>query len=345
MKRRRILLMVHPELIPPEDIDGLSEKEIDVFRCEYNVYSTLRNLGHDVRVLGVLDRLTELRKVLKEWQPHLVFNLLQEFSGIAAYEPYVVAYLEMNRQPYTGSNPRGLMLSQDKVLTKQVLASHRAATPSFHLFPYGKRFKQPRKGKLEFPLFVKSATEDASLGIAQASIVEDMSKLRERVEFIHDTVQSDALVEEYIDGREFYIGVLGNNRLTTLPAWELNFGTLADVSAGIATRKVKWDRNYQEKHGITTGPAEGLSDAEVEKLSRLAKRIYRALHLCGFARLDFRMRDDGKVFLLEANANPDLTYGEDFAESAASVGISYDKLIARIVNLGLSYEPEWRLYE
>jgi D-alanine-D-alanine ligase len=272
-------------------------------------------------------------------------NLLQEFSGIAAYEPYVVAYLEMTRQRYTGCNPRGLMLSQDKVLTKQVLASHRIATPSFHLFPYGKRFKAPRKGKLEFPLFVKSATEDASLGISQASIVEDMSKLRERVEFIHDKVQSDALVEEYIDGRELYIGVLGNKRLTTLPVWEMHFGTLSDVSAGIATRKVKWDRAYQEKHGITTGPAEGLSKADVDKLSHLAKRIYRALHMNGFARLDLRMRKDGKVFLLEANANPDLTYGEDFAESAASVGIGYDKLIARIVNLGLSYEPEWRLYE
>jgi D-alanine-D-alanine ligase len=337
--------MVHPELIPPDDIDGLSEKEIDVFRCEYNVYSTLRELGHDVRVLGVLDRLTELREVVKQWKPHVVFNLLQEFSGIAAYEPYVVAYLEMTRQRYTGCNPRGLMLSQDKVLTKQVLASHRVATPSFHLFPYGKRFKAPRKGKLGFPLFVKSATEDASLGIAQSSIVEDMNKLRERVEFIHDTVQSDALVEEYIDGRELYIGVLGNTRLTTLPVWEMHFGTLAEVQAGIATRKVKWDRNYQEKHGITTGPAKDLSKAELEKLSRLAKRIYRSLHMNGFARLDLRMRDDGKVFLLEANANPDLTYGEDFAESAASAGISYDKLIARIVNLGLAYEPEWRLYE
>jgi D-alanine-D-alanine ligase len=337
--------MVHPQLIPPESIDGLTDKELDVFRCEYNVYSTLRELGHDVRVLGILDRLTELREIIREWQPHVVLNLLQEFSGIAAYEPYVVAYLEMTRQRYTGCNPRGLMLSQDKVLTKQVLASHRIATPSFHLFPYGKRFKAPRKGKLEFPLFVKSATEDASLGISQASIVEDMSKLRERVEFIHDKVQSDALVEEYIDGRELYIGVLGNKRLTTLPVWEMHFGTLSDVSAGIATRKVKWDRAYQEKHGITTGPAEGLSKADVDKLSHLAKRIYRALHMNGFARLDLRMRKDGKVFLLEANANPDLTYGEDFAESAASVGIGYDKLIARIVNLGLSYEPEWRLYE
>ena len=345
MKRRRILLLVHPQLIPPEDIDGLSEKEIDVFRCEYNVYSNLRNLGHEVRVLGVLDSLTELREVVKEWQPHVAFNLLQEFSGITSYDPYVVAYLEMIRQRYTGCNPRGMMLSRDKVLTKQLLAWHRIATPSFHLFPYGTRFKEPKKGKLRFPLFVKSATEDASLGISQASIVEDMSKLRERVEFIHETVQSDALVEEYIDGRELYIGVLGNNRLTTLPVWEIHFGTLPDVQAGIATRKVKWDRNYQEKHGIKTGPAGGLSNAEVEKLSRLAKRIYRALHMCGYARLDLRMRKDGKVFLLEANANPDLTYGEDFAESAESVGIKYDKLISRIVNLGLSYAPEWRQYE
>jgi D-alanine-D-alanine ligase len=337
--------MVHPQLIPPEDIDGLTEKEIDLFRCEYNVYSTLRNLGHDVRVLGILDRLNELREIVKEWKPHVAFNLLQEFSGITSYDPYVVAYLEMIRQRYTGCNPRGLMLSRDKVLTKQILASHRVATPAFHLFPYGKRFKVPRKGKLKFPLFVKSATEDASLGIAQASIVEDMDKLRERVQFIHDNVQSDALAEEYIDGRELYIGVLGNTRLTTLPVWEIDFGTLGEVRAGIATRKVKWDRDYQEKYGIKTGPAEGLSKAEIDKLSRLAKRIYRALHLCGYGRLDLRMRDDGKVFLLEANANPDLTYGEDFAESAESVGITYDKLIARIVNLGLSYVPEWRQYE
>ena len=345
MKRRRILLLVHPQLIPPEDIEGLSEKEIDPFRCEYNVYSTLRNLGHEVRVLGVLDSLTELREVVREWKPHVAFNLLQEFSGITSYDPYVVAYLEMIRQRYTGCNPRGMMLSRDKVLTKQVLAWHRVATPAFHLFPYGTRFKEPKKGKLRFPLFVKSATEDASLGISQASIVEDMGKLRERVEFIHDNVQSDALVEEYIDGREMYIGVLGNTRLTTLPVWELHFGTLADAQAGIATRKVKWDRNYQEKHGIKTGLAEGLSTADVDRLSRLAKRIYRALHLCGYARLDLRMREDGKVFLFEANANPDLTYGEDFAESAESAGIGYDKLIARIVNLGLSYEPEWRQYE
>lgn len=345
MKRYRILLLVNQELVPPETIDGLSEKEIDVFRSEYDVYSTLYNLGHHVRVLGLMDRLSELREVVKTWKPHVVFNLVQEFSGITAYENYVVAYLELIRQKYTGCNPRGLMLSRDKVLAKQILAWHRIATPAFHLFPQGARFKEPRKGKLRFPLFVKSATEDASLGISQASIVENMSQLRERVEFIHENVDSDALVEEYIDGRELYIGVLGNKRLTTLPVWEMNFGTLAEKGSAIATSRVKWNRDYQEKHGIITGQAQGLSSAETDKLARMAKRIYRALHMSGFARMDLRMREDGKIFLLEANANPDLTRGEDLALSAHRVGIDYDQLISRIVSLGMSYMSEWRVYE
>lgn len=343
MKRYRILLMTHEQLVPPESIEGLTEKEVDLFRTEYHVYSTLYNLGHHVRAIGIGDHLSELRETIRDWRPHVVFNLLEEFSGIAAYDQHVVAYLEMVRQRYTGCNPRGLMLSRDKVLTKQVLAWHRVATPAFQLFPLGKRFVEPKK--LKFPLFVKSATEDASVGIAQASIVADMASLRERVTFIHDRVQSDALVEEYIDGRELYVGVFGNTRLTALPVWELNFGTMSEVQSGIATRRMKWDRSYQEKHGITTGPAHGLSDAEIHGFVRLAKRIYRALHLSGYARLDFRMHADGTVYLLEANANPDLTNGEDLAESARAIGIDYEAFITRIVNLGLSYMPEWRMYE
>jgi len=343
MKSRRVLLITHEDLVPPESIDELTDKQIETVRTEYDVYSTLYNLGHKVRVLGIGDRLSELRETTRDWQPHVVFNLLEEFSGIAAYDQHVVAYLELVRQRYTGCNPRGLMLSRDKVLTKQVLAWHRIATPAFQLFPYGKRFAA--RSKLKFPLFVKSATEDASIGIAQASIVDDMDSLRERVSFIHEHVQSDALVEEYIDGRELYVGVLGNARLTTLPVWELNFGTMTKVQSGIATRRMKWDRNYQEKHGISTGPVQDLAEPEIERLVRLAKRIYRALHMSGYARLDFRMRSDGSVFLLEANANPDLTRGEDLAESAKASGIDYEGLITRIVNLGLSYMPEWRMFE
>lgn len=341
MKHHRILLMVHKELVPPAHISGMSESQIDEFRTEYDVLRTLR--GHDVRVVGVGDNLTELRETIDEWRPHVVFNLLEEFSGIISYDHYVVAFLELIRQRYTGCNPRGMMLSRDKVLTKRVLATHRVATPAFRLFPFGRRFREP--SRLRFPLFVKSATEDASLGIAQASLVEDMNSLRERVEFIHDQVQSDALVEEYIDGREIYVGVLGNTRLTTLPPWEMDFGTLSRAQTRIATRKVKWDRKYQAKHGIKTGKAKDLSDEQHDLLRRLAKRTYRALYMSGFARMDFRLRDDGQVFLLEANANPNLSKGEDLADSAKAVGISYTALVNRIVQLGLGYMPEWRMFE
>ncbi len=337
MRKYRILMITHESLVP-SDLDRLVDAEESV--TEYHVYATLQNLGHHVRLLGIGDQLTELRETIRDWQPHVIFNLMEQFAGIVAYDYYVVAFLELMRQRYTGCNPRGLMLSRDKVLTKQVLAWHRIATPAFHYVPFGRRFREPRR--LKFPLFVKSATEDASVGIAQASVVDDMQSLRERVEFIHDQIQSDALVEEYIEGREIYVGVIGNTQLTTFPAWEMNFGTLP---AGIATRRVKWDRNYQQKHGITTGPAADLGEAQADRLGRLAKRIYRALHMNGFARMDFRMRADGSVFLLEANANPNLTHGEDFAESAETVGVDYEALLTRIVNLGLAYMPEWRMFE
>jgi D-alanine-D-alanine ligase len=343
MRKYRILLMVEKKLVPPDDIKDLTDAQIDDFRTEYDVLTTLRRPGHEVRVVGIGDHLTELRETIDEFRPHVVFNLLDEFSGIISYDHYVVAYLELIRQRYTGCNPRGMMLSRDKVLTKRVLATHRVATPAFRLFPFGRRYREP--SRLTFPLFVKSATEDASLGISQASLVEDMKSLRERVQFIHEQIQSDALVEEYIDGREIYVGVLGNTRLTTLPAWEMDFGTLTANQARIATRKVKWDRKYQTKHGIKTGRAQDLSDEQRELLSRLAKRTYRALYMSGFARMDFRLTSDGRVFLLEANANPNLSKGEDLADSAKAFGVNYTALVNRIVQLGMDYMPEWRMFE
>ncbi len=343
MRKQRILLMVHERLVPPDNAADLPEAEIDEFRTEYNVYATLSNLGHEVRIVGIGDRLSVLREAIRDFEPQIVFNLLDEFSGIESYDHHVVGFLELIRQPYTGCNPRGMMLSRDKVLTKQLLAWHRIATPSFQLFPYGQRVRV--SSKIRFPLFVKSATEDASLGISQASVVDDMKSLHERIAFIHDHVQSDALVEEYIEGREMYIGVLGNSRLHTMPVWEMNFGKLANGSSAIATRKVKWDRKYQERHGISTGPASTLEPEQSRQLHRLAKRVFRALHMSGYARLDLRMRPDGRVYLLEANANPDLTYGEDFAESAAADGIDYPALLTRIVRLGGAYLPEWRMFE
>jgi len=341
-KKYRILLMVHETLVPPVETRGVSESRLDEIRSEVDVLRTLRRLGHEVVVVGIGDDLVELRETIDRWRPHVVFNLLDEFAGIVSYDHYVVAYLELLKQRYTGCNPRGMMLSRDKVLTKRVLATHDIAAPAFRVFPFGRRFRAP--ARIEFPLFVKSATEDASLGISQASLVEDVRSLRERVELIHEQVQSDALVEEYVDGRELYVGVLGNVKLVTLPPWEMDFGALPRDQARIATRRAKWNRSYQAKHGIETGKAR-LRDDQRAQLSNLAKRAYRALYMSGFARMDFRLGADGRLYLLEANCNPNLSRGEDLAESAKASGMTYTTLINRIVELGLAYMPEWRMFE
>ena len=343
MKKLRILVLMHESLVPPDKLEGYTEQQVNEWRTEYDVMTVLRKAGHEVRALGLYDNLADLRNAITEWKPDIAFNLLQEFQGIVTYDQHIVAYLELMRQPYSGCNPRGMMISRDKVLSKQILSYHRIPTPHFAIYRRGKPYHLSRK--LQFPLFVKSATEDASLGIAQASIVEDRAHLKERIEFIHESTKTDALVEEFIDGRELYIGVCGNHRVTTFPVWEMDFGTLSGVMSGIATRKVKWDLKYQKKHGIRTARATALDAAAEERLRRLSRRIYRALHLSGYARMDFRMRPDGSAYVLEANCNPNLAGGEDFAQSALAAGISYEALLHRIIRLGVDYEAEWRVSE
>jgi D-alanine-D-alanine ligase len=338
-KSQRVLVLVHETLVPPEDTRGYTAQEIDEWRTEYDVSTSLRAMGHETRVLGLGDNLAELRSTIMDWKPDIAFNLLEEFQGIVTYDQYVVAFLELMKLPYTGCNPRGMMISRDKVLSKQILAYHRIPTARYALLPRKRRYREPRK--LKFPLFVKSATEDASLGISQASIVYDAARLRERVEFIHEQTTSDALVEEYIEGREIYIGVMGNERLTTFPVWELHFGTLPEVMS-IATRKVKWDRKYQQRHGIGTGPARDLPPGLPQRLAALARRIYRALSLSGYARIDLRLKPDGSLYVLEANANPNLALIEDFATSALSAGVGYDTVLQRIMQFGMAYDAAWR---
>ena len=341
MKRSRVLVVLHPSLMPPDSLEGQDPKAIEEWRTEFDVIQTLRASGHEVRALGVLDSITELRTTISDWQPDVVFNLLEEFDGIVSYDQHVTAFLEMLRQPYTGCNPRGLLLSRDKSLCKQVFAYHRIPTPHFHVFSRGQRISVPKK--LRYPLFVKSSTDDASLGIAQASVVANPEQLKERVEFVIEAQKSDVLVEEYIEGRELYVGMLGNSRLTRFPVWELNFGQLGENSSAIATRKVKWDTKYRTKYGIDSAPAAELPPGTEAKLDKLSRRIYRALGLTGYARMDFRMRADGSLFALEANANPHLARDEDFARAAAAAGLDYPAVLDSIVKLGLTYPAQWRV--
>ena len=340
MKKWRALVLVHATLVPPDSLVGATEKEIDEWRTEYDVITHLKAAGHEVLPLGLSDSLSDLRRAIVEWKPDIVFNLLEEFDGIGTYDQHVVAFLELMRQPYTGCNPRGMLLSRDKVLSKQLLSYHRIPTPQFLVFPRGRKPRVPKK--LRFPMFVKSSTEDASLGIAQASVVADARQLIERIAFIHEQTHSDALVEEYIEGRELYVGVIGNNRLKVLPVWEMTFGTLPENLPAIATRKVKWDRRYQAKYRITTAAAADLPEGTAARLEQLSKRIFRALHLTGYARMDFRLRADGALYVLEANANPNISMAEDFAQSALTAGMRYRDVLNRILQLGSNYPAAWR---
>lgn len=333
MKKLRILALMHADLVPPDDVTGLSDAEIAPFKTEFDVVSTLRELGHTVLPLGALSDLAVIREAIQDWKPDIVFNLLEEFDGIATYDQHVVSYLELLRVPYTGCGPRGLMLARDKALSKKILAYHRIPVPEFAVFPRGRSIRRPRR--LGFPLFVKSLMEEASLGISQASMVEDDERLTERVRFIHQRIGTDAIAEKFIEGREVYVGIMGGARLLVFPIWELLFTKLPEDEPRIATRKAKWDYAYQKKWGITSRKAENLPEGMDTMIPRIAKRIYRSLELDGYARMDMRLSAEGELYVLEANPNPQLAYGEDFAESAEQGGLDYADLLQRILNLGL----------
>ncbi len=306
------------------------------WRMEYDVVQTLRALGHELRVIGVHDDLSPIRSAMDEFHPSITFNLMEAFDDVVVFDQNVVSYLELLKVPYTGCNPRGLTLSRDKALAKKLMAYHRIPVPDFLVVPLGRKPKLPKR--LHFPLIVKSLTYESSTGISQASVVENDDQLNRRVQFIHDTIMTPAIVEEFIDGRELYVGVMGNDRLQVFPVWEMSFSKMPENSWRIATERVKWSVKYQKKHGIDTAEA-GLPDDVTARVQHLAKRVYRALDLSGYARVDLRMKADGQLFVIEANPNPQLAQGEDFAESARRAGFSYAKLIERIVGLGLQWQP------
>jgi D-alanine-D-alanine ligase len=337
VKPQRVLTLVHKHLVPPDNTEGMDVVDVP-WKMEFDVIVTLRELGHDVRVLGVQDDLGAVRNTIEEFKPAIVFNLLESFDDVTTFDMNVVGYLELLKVPYTGCNPRGLLLARDKALSKKLLAYHRIPVPDFTVFRRGRAIRL--SARLRFPVIVKSLTYEASVGISQASVVTDEEKLRKRVEFIHDHIGTDAIAERYIDGRELYVGLLGNDRVRVFPAWEMHFQKMIEGDNWpIATERVKWSTTYQKKHGIMTDEAHDLPAGAGEHIVRLSRRIYRTLDLTGYARVDLRMDLTGRVYFIEANPNPQLAYGEDFAESAERSGLSYEALLERILALGLAWRP------
>jgi D-alanine-D-alanine ligase len=334
VKKLRVLLLTHPDQISPESIEGRSEREMQDWKTEYDVVTALRSVGHEVRSLGVRNELTPIREGIDDWKPDIVFNLLEEFHGEVVYEQNVASLLELLRVPYTGCNPRGLMLARGKDLSKKLLLYHRVPVPAFAVFPIGRKVRRP--ARLALPLIVKSLSADASLGIAQASVVESDEKLAERVVFIHERIGTAAIAEQYIDGRELYVGVMGNDRHRLLPIWEIEFSNLAAGTRAIATERVKHDPDYQERRGVLQGPAKEVPPAVAARINNIVKRVCRTLELDGYARIDFRLAADGTPYFIEANPNPEIAERDEFAQAAKHDGLPYPDLLERIIGLGLS---------
>lgn len=335
MKKLRVLMVMHEDMVPADDISGKSDPRLAKCQTEYDVKMALLKLGHEVKMVGIEDDVLPIRRAIEDWKPDIAYNLMEAFDYNGALDYYIVSYLDMLGIPYTGCNPRGLILGRDKALSKKLLAYHRIPIPKFKVFSIERRFNIKQTQNLPYPMIVKSLIEQGSVGIAQASIVNNGEELAERVKQLHEMTGHGVIAEQYIEGRELYATVIGNERLQVLPIREIVFDNIDDNMHAIATYTVKWNKDYRKKWGISYQFARNLPNGMTETINRLAKRCYRVLELSNYARLDLRLDKDGLLYVLEANPNAAITADDDVALSAERAGISYEQLIQRILNLGL----------
>ncbi|HMP77179.1 MAG TPA: hypothetical protein PKE12_12860 [Kiritimatiellia bacterium] len=339
MKRKLKVLALFDAIAPTAlDQDLSAELQTPDWKTEAHVLAALRELGHETNYLALFDNLDLLRQKLAAFQPDIVFNLADQFRNNRAFDQNIVSVLEMDGTPFTGCGSVPLTLCKHKGISKKILGYHRIHVPGFVMIPRGRR-RMPTRG-LKFPLLVKPLKEESSLGISQASLVYDDAQLAERVRFIHEKFDNDVIAEEYIDGRELYVGVLGATRLQVFPIRELVFREVPPDEPKIATYKAKWDEEYRKRWGLENQFAEGLDPQLVRKIEHTCKRIHRLLLIDGYARLDLRLTPAGDLYFIEANPNPMLAADEDFAQSAARAGLAYPQLIQRILRLGLATNRE-----
>lgn len=305
-------------------------KEEEDKPTEADVLACLQRLGHEVETLAVFDDVVCMVEKLKNFAPEVVFNLTESFHSNRAHEPNIPALLELMRVKYTGARPDGLMLCKDKALAKKVLAYHRVRVPHFVISTELRPLKRLRR--FVYPAFVKPVGEESSDGIAKASFAKSEEEALERARFIHEKFHCDALIEEYIEGRELYLSVMGNRKLTVFPPREIFFHDVPEDMPKFATFKAKWDDTYRKKWGIQNGPANELPAGVEEKLARLARKVYRVLKIKGFGRVDVRLTQGGEVVVIEANPNPSLACEDDFAQAAGAAGLPYDVLIQKILD-------------
>ncbi|HXY60907.1 MAG TPA: ATP-grasp domain-containing protein [Chthoniobacterales bacterium] len=334
MKKKLKVLVLFDGVQPtPIDADLSEEMKTEEWETEANVMAALKELGHSADHLAIFDDVDLVRQKMESFQPDILFNLVEQFKNNPGFDQNIVSLLEMQDVPFTGCGSTGLTLCKHKGISKKILGHHGIPTPNFVVIPRGQRIGGPRQ--LKFPILVKPVKEEASYGISRNSFVQNDEQFRDRISFVHEKYKSDAIAEEYIDGRELYVSIMGNTRLQVFPIRELVFKDVPTNEPKIATYKAKWDEKYRKRWGLEGQFAENLDSALVRELERTCKEIYRLLTVDGYARIDLRLSPENKLYFIEANPNPHLAADEDFAESAAKAGLKYPQLIDTIIRLGM----------
>jgi len=332
-KKLKVLALLDAVRPTTLDQDLTPELKTADWKTEAGVLAALKELGYPTEHLAIFDDLDLLRQKLQTFTPDVIFNLADQFRNNRAFDQHIVSFLAMTGIPFTGCGASGLTLCKHKGISKKILSYHRIHTPDFVIIPRGKRGLRPKR--LKFPILIKPLKEEASYGISQASFVETDEQFQERVAFIHEKTNNDVIAEEYIEGRELYVSVIGNHRLQVFPIRELVFREVPPDEPKIATYKAKWDEAYRERWGLENRFAEGLEPALVRHIEAVCKRIYHLLTIDGYARVDLRLNAKNELYFIEANPNPILAPDEDFAQSALKAGLAYPQLIDRIARLGL----------
>ena len=313
---------------PPADKTPLT-RTLDKKEVEDEVAETLGKLGHDA-TLHCLDGSTKSLNAIARVECDLIFNLAESFAGNDTADYCIAAYLELLDKKFTGCGSRGLLYCQDKGVAKKILEFHGIHTP---VFARSYRGRLDFSHDLEFPVIVKPAREDGSIGIEFSNVVSSIRELMERIDWLHANFDSPVLIEEYVEGREMYVGVLGQENPEALPVIELDLSKLPEGTPKIAGAEVKWGKGTRAYRDTKSAVAEGLAEETTALLQQTAINVYQALELRDYARIDMRLRPDGRVAVIEANPNPWLASKAEFAMAARKSGRNYTQLIEEIVDL------------
>ena len=321
----------------PEEAGATADKApltrtLDKKEVEEEVAETLGKLGHEAS-LHVLDGSLKGLHALARMECDLVFNLAESFAGKDTADYCIAAYLELIQKRFTGAGSHGLLFAQDKGVAKKILEFHGIHTP---VFARSYRGRLDFSHDLEFPVIVKPAREDGSIGIEFNAVVSSIRELMERIDWLHANFDSPVLIEEYVEGREIYVGVLGNDNPTALPVIELDLSKLPEGTPRIAGAEVKWGKGTRAYRDTKSAVAEDLPEETVNQLHTTAIAVYQALELRDYARIDMRLRPDGRVAVIEANPNPWLASKAEFVMAARKSGRNYTQLIEEIVDMAIA---------